>query len=60
MLTFVNACNGWASFKKDSVTLRVARSLAKRGLIEINEAVGQFRPIDLIKNQLTSGYKPVN
>jgi len=42
MLSFAREYPGWHSFSQDVLTLRAAKGLAKKGLIEINE-FGQFR-----------------
>jgi len=44
MLDFVTRCPGWHGINKDSLTQKVAKSLAKRGLIELND-YGQIRKI---------------
>jgi len=42
LLTFAKKCNGWHSYSKDYETVRVAKSLEKRGCIELNSFY-QFR-----------------
>lgn len=44
MLRFMAAYPNWHSYRGDAKTTRIARSLEKRGLVELNE-YGQFRPV---------------
>lgn len=42
LLRFAIRCTGWHGINKDYITQRTAKSLVKRGLIELNE-YGQIR-----------------
>lgn len=43
-LAFIEGCRGWSTYATDRATVNAVKSLARRGLVEVN-AYHQFRAV---------------